>query len=104
VETKDGKVEFGSWDFVTFPKVLSGVWDMNKSAGKHYYFPQNASLLRLMVIPLTATGDTFSCLERFTPLLERNTSNQDSPNGVKRGLRKNIAQPGLPKRRGKGLK
>ena len=36
VETKDGKVEFGAGDFVTFPAGLSCVWDIKESVRKHY--------------------------------------------------------------------
>jgi len=40
VETKDGKVEFGSGDFVTFPKGLSCVWDIKEPVRKHYNFTE----------------------------------------------------------------
>jgi|GEM_PF-281119 len=39
VETKDGKVEFGAGDFVTFPVGLSCVWDIKEPVRKHYNFP-----------------------------------------------------------------
>ena len=38
VETKDGRVEFGSGDFVTFPRGLSCVWDIKEAVKKHYNF------------------------------------------------------------------
>jgi len=38
IETKDGKVEFGVGDFVTFPAGLSCVWDIKKPVRKHYNF------------------------------------------------------------------
>jgi len=39
VEAKDGKsVQFGSGDFVTFPKGLDCVWDIKKPVRKHYNF------------------------------------------------------------------
>ena len=38
VETKDGNVEFGAGDFVTFPKGLSCVWDIKEPVRKHYNF------------------------------------------------------------------
>jgi len=40
VETKDGKVEFGAGDFVTFPAGLSCIWDIKEPVRKHYNFPQ----------------------------------------------------------------
>lgn len=39
VETKDGKsVNFGSGDFVTFPKGLDCIWDIKEPVRKHYNF------------------------------------------------------------------
>lgn len=38
VETKDGSVEFGKGDFVTFPEGLSCVWDIKEPVKKHYNF------------------------------------------------------------------
>ncbi|MFH1407167.1 MAG: cupin domain-containing protein [Candidatus Omnitrophota bacterium] len=39
VETKEGeKLDFGSGDFVTFPKGLSCVWDIKSPVRKHYNF------------------------------------------------------------------
>ncbi|MBU3958462.1 MAG: cupin domain-containing protein [Candidatus Omnitrophica bacterium] len=39
VETKDGeKVNFGKGDFVTFPKGLSCIWDIEEPVRKHYNF------------------------------------------------------------------
>ena len=38
VETKDGNVEFGAGDFVTFPGGLSCVWDIKEPVIKHYNF------------------------------------------------------------------
>jgi uncharacterized cupin superfamily protein len=39
VETEDGeKAEFGKGDFVTFPKGLSCIWDIQKPVRKHYNF------------------------------------------------------------------
>ncbi len=39
VKTKDGKtVSFGKGDFVTFPKGLSCVWDIQEPVKKHYNF------------------------------------------------------------------
>jgi uncharacterized cupin superfamily protein len=38
VETKDGTVEFGAGNFVTFPVGLSCVWDIKKPVRKHYNF------------------------------------------------------------------
>ncbi len=39
VETPDGKkVSFGKGDFVTFPKNLSCVWDIQSPVKKHYNF------------------------------------------------------------------
>ncbi len=39
VETPDGeKVTFGKGDFVTFPKGLSCVWDIQEPVRKHYNF------------------------------------------------------------------
>jgi len=39
VETKDGQVEFGAGDFVTFPAGLFCVWDIKEPVRKHYNFP-----------------------------------------------------------------
>lgn len=38
VETKDGELEFGSGDFVTFPAGLSCVWDIKEPVRKLYNF------------------------------------------------------------------
>ncbi len=39
VETDDGeKVQFGKGDFVTFPKGLSCVWEIQEPVKKHYNF------------------------------------------------------------------
>ncbi|MCM8778286.1 MAG: cupin domain-containing protein [Candidatus Omnitrophica bacterium] len=39
VETKDGKkIKFGKGDFVTFPKGLSCIWNVQKPVKKHYNF------------------------------------------------------------------
>jgi uncharacterized cupin superfamily protein len=39
VETDGGeKVEFGKGDFVTFPKGLSCIWDIQEPVKKHYNF------------------------------------------------------------------
>ncbi len=39
VETPDGEVvTFGAGDFVTFPKDLSCVWDIQKPVKKHFNF------------------------------------------------------------------
>jgi uncharacterized cupin superfamily protein len=38
VETKEGAVEFGPGDFVTFPAGLSCVWDIKEPVRKHYNF------------------------------------------------------------------
>jgi uncharacterized cupin superfamily protein len=39
VETRDGEqVEFGKGDFVTFPKGLSCIWDIQEPVRKHYRF------------------------------------------------------------------
>lgn len=38
VETEDGNVEFGTGDFVTFPKGLDCIWDIRKDVRKHYRF------------------------------------------------------------------
>lgn len=39
VETKDGKAEFGTGDFVTFPSGLAYVWDIKEPVRKHSNFP-----------------------------------------------------------------
>ena len=38
VETKDGSVNFGKGDLVTFPQGLSCVWHVKKTVRKHYKF------------------------------------------------------------------
>lgn len=38
VEYKDGFVEIGKGDYVTFPKGLDCIWDIRKPVRKHYSF------------------------------------------------------------------
>ncbi len=38
IETKEGNIQIGKGDFVTFPKGLSCVWNIKQDVKKHYNF------------------------------------------------------------------